>query len=144
MAEIDDLIQKRMDQIDKNLDEDLIWGTMLDMANDINGILSFSEYKKDVKVIVSPNEMGIGSISFSTSALPPDVLIKVWYSDAYYAAFFKRVDDYFDHIIPHTMNESGVIVFKDIDEAEERILDFIANDLYKKNRRYTLTHIDDI
>ncbi len=135
---MEDLIQKRIDQIDKNLDEDLIWKTMVDLAHDIKGIMSFSKYASDVTVIVSPNEMGIGSIIFKTTALPDDVMIKLWYNDGYYAAFFKRVDDYFDHIITHTMNDSGVIVFQDIDEAEERILDFIANDLYKKSHRYIL------
>lgn len=120
---------ERLKTINAKVKDNQVYGFMVSLGKDI------FEATKDVgivqKVECCPNKMNWGCVCFHIRTLPEDVVLKLWWdSDSYYAGFYQKYNDFFDQLIPGTINEQGVMVLSDIDEAEERILDFLANEEY--------------
>ena len=125
--------EKRLRDIDAKVEENQVYKHMLSLGRDVfeatkgTGIVT--------KVEGCPNKMVWGCVWFHVRTLPDDVVLKLWWdSDTYYAGFYQKYNDFFDQLIPGTINEQGVMMLDDIDTAEARILDYLANEEYGSSR----------
>ena len=132
---IKDIFKSKLTEIEAKTVKNKVYGFMESLGTDIYDGLR--EWEILSKVECCPNEMNWGCICFHVRTLPEDVILKLcWDSDSYYAGFYQKYNDFFDQLIPRTINEQGVMVLKDIDEAEARILDFLANQYFgSKNKK---------
>jgi hypothetical protein len=125
-------VAERLKLIDEAINDENGWAILLSFAHDIKAVFEAADYADKLTIKTWPLDMlGRGSISFSIDFMPDDVYLKMWNDDGYYLAFFKVDDGYFDHIIRNTFSEDGVVPIKDLDEAEEKILDYITMEIYK-------------
>jgi hypothetical protein len=125
-------IAERLKLIDNAINDENGWAILVEFARDMKVIFDASGYADRVTIKTWPLDMiGRGSISFAIDFMPADVYLKLWNQDGYYLAFFKLTDGYFDRPIINTFNETGVIPVSDLDEAEEKILDYLTMELYK-------------
>lgn len=123
----------RLETIDGKVNNNQVYGFMVSLAKDIFDATKHVGIVE--KIECCPNKMNWGCVWFHIRTLPEDVVLKLWWdSDSYYAGFYQKYNDFFDQLIPGTINEQGVMVLNDIDEAENRILDFLANEEYGSKR----------
>lgn len=124
---------ERLKVIDERVESTPTYHFMVSLAKDIFEVTKDTGIIK--KIECCPNKMIWGCVWFHLETLPDDVVLKLWWdSDTYYAGFYQKYNDLFDQLIPGTINEQGVMVLNDIDEAEERILDYLANEHYGRSR----------
>lgn len=135
---LESAFKKKLKSIDDKVAKNQVYEFMVSLAKDIyEGTKEFDIIEK---VECCPNEMNWGCVCFHVKTLPEDVVLKLWWdSDSYYAGFYQKYNDFFDQLIPRTVNEQGVMVLVDMDEAEERILDFLANQHYGKENKKTIS-----
>lgn len=130
--EYKDPITARLEIIGQTVTSENAWTELLGFAKEMRQTFSLTDYGKDITITAWPLDMvGRGSISFQISFMPKDVYMKMWNNGGYYLAFFKITDGYFDHIIRNTFTEEGVVPIRDLDEAEEKILDYLTMEIYK-------------
>lgn len=132
-----DPITSRLKIINQTVSKELGWNQLVQFAKDMRLYFDLSEYKDDITITEWPLDMvGRGSISFNISCMPDDVYLKMWNNSGYYIAFFKQVDGFFDNMIRNTFTEEGVVPIKDLDEAQEKIADYLTMEIYKwKNKK---------
>jgi len=119
----------RLKKIEERVKSNIAYEHMVDLAESL--FKATENYKIIKKVQCYPNKMNYGCVSFYIKTLPEDIVLKLWWdSDCYYAGFYQIYNEMFDQLLPGTINEQGVMVLDDIDVAEERIMDFLANEEY--------------
>ena len=92
------------------------------------------------KIVIAKNDLLNGCIELYITTMPESIVMKLWYnSNMYYLSFFKKSDDFFDVQLKETFNASGIMPAHTIEEAEERILDFLANEVFNRDTKVVLT-----
>lgn len=128
----------RLKLIKKRVDSNKEYEYMVQLAKEL--FESTKEYNIIEKVQCYPNKMNYGCVSFHIKTLPEDVVLKLWWdSDCYYAGFYQVYNEMFDQLLPGTINEQGVMVLEDIDVAESRIMDFLANEEFGQRNIKTIS-----
>ena len=127
-------VEERLEAIENNINSREIFEHMVSLAKEIHeGLKSFDIIKK---VELRPNDLRGGSISFYITTHPESIFIKLWNEQGYYfLSLFRKIEGMFDQQLTGTFNEDGILTCKDLDEFEERILDFLSNEIY--NREHT-------
>lgn len=132
-------VEHRLEIIEAAIHDENGWSMLVNFATDMKNIFEAANYADHITIKTWPLDMlGRGSISFKIDFMPDDVYLKLWNDDGYYIAFFKIDDGYFDHIIRNTFSEEGVVPIKDLDEAEEKILDYLTMEIYKWRNHKTI------
>jgi hypothetical protein len=87
-----------------------------------------------------PNDLLGGSVTLNVKTLPKDVQMKVWHdSNQWYFAFFKSGPGNFTQLIDNTFNKEGVMVIAELEEVEKRLLDFLANEVYNRDKEEVIS-----
>ena len=129
-------IESRLKLIEENLSKNNIWHDIETTVKDLYE--SLKDQKIFRKIELNPNDTMGGSVSFHFTTHPPNILLKLWHdSGNYYISLYKKIDN-FDHQITNTFNELGILTLPSLDEFEERILDFIANEIANRDHRQIL------
>ena len=132
------VFEERLMLLEENCEKNQPYLILAKMASKL--IESLQSYKIIEKIDLAPNDLLNGSISIYITTMPKGVVLKIWHnSNMYYLSFFKKTSDNFDEQLRQTFNESGIMPAKTIEEAEERVLDFLANEVYNRDTRSVLT-----
>lgn len=139
--EMKDVIESRLKAIDENIKSHDVFQHMIDLGKEIfEGVKDFDILRK---MEINSNDMTGGSISFFIKTFPETFFIKLWHdSGNFYLSLFRKVEGMFDQQMTGTFNESGILTCNDMDDAEEKILDFIANEIYSRKHKKVLTYKD--
>jgi hypothetical protein len=131
-------LEDRLEAIDNNVKSRDIFEHMASLATEIHeGLKSFDIL---TKVELRPNDLRGGSISFYVSTFPDSIFVKLWNEQGfYYLSLFRKINGAFDQQLTGTFNEDGILTCNDLDEFEERILDFLANEIYNREHTRILT-----
>ncbi len=131
---IQSIFSEKINEIDTKVSKTGAYDDMVSLSKDIY----YGVKEKNIinKIECCPNEMNHGCVCFHVSTLPEDVVLKLWLdSESYYAGFYQKYSDLFDQLIPRTINEQGIMILNDINDAKERILDFLANQWYARENK---------
>jgi hypothetical protein len=135
-------IQDRLQAIDNNVQAQEIFNHMVTLSREIHKGLEIFDIIN--KVELRPNDLRGGSISFYISTFPDAIFIKLWNESGYYfLSLFRKIEGMFDQQLTGTFNEDGILTCKDLDEFEERILDFLANEIYNRKHTEILEYTSD-
>ena len=130
-------IDERIASIKNNIESYPVWKDMMAVTREIYEKLK--EYHIIRKIIMSPNDFCGGSINFYFTSQPESVSLKMWQDGGNpYMSLFRKMEDGFDVQLTNTFNKEGIIPLNDLDEFEQRILDYVANEIYNKNNTIVL------
>ena len=138
MKETKEKIEERLKLIKSIIEKNNVFSDMASLGKEL--FEGLKEYGILRKMELNPNDMIGGSIALFISTFPETISIKLWFEGGtYYMSMFRKIEGMFDQQLTGTFNDSGVISLKDLDEFEERILDFIANEIYNRKHKEVLT-----
>jgi len=131
------MVKERLEILDSHCKKNKEFELMSLLAKEL--INELREYNIIEKIDMQPNCMLNGSIGIHITTMPKDIVLKLWHnSNMYYMSFFQTNSNFFDKQLKETFNDRGVMPIKDIDEAEERILDFLSNEICNRDTKSTL------
>jgi hypothetical protein len=139
--EIKKEIEDRIKVIEGNMKSNNIWEDMKSVAIELFDLLSYHNEECGVikRIEMNPNDMTGGSINYYFTTLPENILLKLWHdSGNFYMSLFRKIEGAFDQQLSGTFNVEGVLVLKDLDEFENRILDFVANEIFNAKNKVIL------
>lgn len=132
------VLDERLYKLKENCDANTQFSDLSALATRL--INDLRPYDIIEKIELEPNDLLNGSIGLHIKTMPRTVVLKVWFnSNMFYLSFFKKTSDNFDEQLKQTFNESGIMPAKTLQEVEERILDFLANEVYNRNTKSELT-----
>lgn len=130
-------IEDRIKQIADNVEGLPVWKDMVDISKELNE--SLKEYDIIRKIIMNPNDFLGGSVNFYFMSQPEGVFLKLWHDGGvFYISLYRKEDDGFDVQLTNTFNKEGLIPLTDLDEFEQTILNYVANEVYALKNTITL------